>query len=318
MTSIHDFREQYGDVYITEAPDGLVVPWRPLSIGEYFEYEIKFGQGIIAPAVLEDEIFRKCVADEVIVNGLDRLKAGTVTTVVATIMQHSGPVSANDIENALESARHQANQVIHKMVTLICRAFPGYKPEDLYTLNYDTFMLRLAQAEDKLIQNGSLSEPLSLTNQAPEQPTKAQPPVSKKPKVDLGKLAQEYAKQKSPTMTPALPSQPSQKVVITKSDMQEHQVVAGDSAMPDQQDAVASSGQTIYKDYTNQMGTTGKVQIASHEERVAEAKRRKEENDKRYAEYLKKYESQNKIALENAERIKAERITKKKKIKRRQ
>ncbi len=319
MSSIHNLRELYGDVYVSDTPDGLVIPWRPLSIGEYFEYENKFSIGVIAPSVLEDEIFRKCVADKVIAENLDRLKAGTVTTVVANIMKESGPVSALEIEQALEVGRQRANQVIHKLVTLICRAFPGYKPDDLYALPFDVFMLRLAQAEDKLIAQGTLQEPISMI---PREMAPAQPPVAekKRPKVDLGKLAQEYAKQgdkpieaqfraepKKPQQMP-LPISKTDKVVITKGDMQEHEVLTGTL------DEVVKSGmkatEDIYQRYAKNKDASGNVIIPSHEEREAVAKKRAELNEQRYQQYVKRTEAIQQRAKEEAEKIKAERAAK--------
>lgn len=331
---IFDLREQYGDVFVSETPDGLIIPWKPLSIGDYFEYENRFAMNLMPPSILEDEIFKKCVTDKVLVDGIDRLKAGTVTTVVATIMQNSGPVSANDIEAGLNQGRARSRQIIHNLVTTICQAFPSYKPDELYDLDFSTFMLRLAQAEDRLLRAGVIKEPLSITSEEPEQVTptpKAPEPEKKKPKVDLSKLKQEFDKQNwgplVDTNKKPVASKPdkevygdmTKKTVITKADTDEHAAAIGGSAIDTtiDQNQMLKDTANIYKDYVDQQNKTGKLAIPPYEERMKAAQERANKNKERWDKYISKYDAQQTNAVEEANRIRKERQEKKnKKLKR--
>ena len=91
MHRLYKIRKLYGNTYVTVFPDDFVVPWRPLSIGDFMAYHHAYLRGVIPLSHLEDEIFNKCVVDDAIVAQAPFLKAGIVTTVSQHIWQHSGP-----------------------------------------------------------------------------------------------------------------------------------------------------------------------------------------------------------------------------------
>jgi len=165
---IHEARRQYGGSYISVFQDGTVIPWHPLSIEDYIKYGRLTALGAICPAYLEDEIFKKCVLDDKITRNIDYLWAGIVSVVVQNIMQYSGPVGIDAFNQDLDDARAQlmnANYaVIHELTELIYTAFP-YKPEEVYAMDYETFIFRAAQAEKRLIKTGYLKESISLIPQ---------------------------------------------------------------------------------------------------------------------------------------------------------
>jgi hypothetical protein len=166
MKQLYEIRKSYGGVYVTAFDDGFLVPWKPLSIGDFLKYSQDRQRGIIPVVCLEDEIFLKCVQDESILRQMPFLKAGIVTTVVINIWQFSGPSGIEEFTNDLNTARYLLDspdvRILHELVQLISIAFP-YKPEEIYEMDYQKFLFRVAQSEKKLLQMGIfLKEPITV------------------------------------------------------------------------------------------------------------------------------------------------------------
>ncbi len=186
---VSSFRNKNGEGYYTVVSDDLVIRWKPLSIEQFFLYDDLIKKNYFSFTVLEDEIFRQCVLDKEVVKDLDYLPAGIVSLVVHNILFYSGPSSIDDFNDLLEANRSVASSPLHQLAPLILRAFPSYKLEDIYTLPYEVFMLRLAQAEQLLIKLGVITEPLSL-----EKPK----PKKQKPNLSPDQLKSIWEKQKVP------------------------------------------------------------------------------------------------------------------------
>jgi hypothetical protein len=198
MEDLFTIRQQFGGVFTTHFPEGLSIPWKPLSLKDYLSYLTDYSRGIIPSSILENEIFKKSVLDDNIISKLPHLKAGIVTTVVQNIWQYSGPTGIEAFNKDLEEARNKlfedSSKIIHELVQLITMAYP-YKPEEVYSMDYETFMFRLAMSEKKLLDMGIIKEPISMTVQSDKSPpsTKAPP----KPQVDAKRLWEDQqAKQK--------------------------------------------------------------------------------------------------------------------------
>jgi len=197
MRLLHEVREEYGGVYVTCFDDGLLVPWQPLSMGDYIKYTQDYNRRVFVPSRLEDEIFRKCVVDDSLVRQLSFLKAGIITTVVLNIWQYSGPSGISSFNQDLEVARSMLNadgvRALHDLVQVITMAFP-YKPEEVYDMEYETFLLRLAQSEKKLLELGAIKEPIVMQDVNQEKgPSPLEQFIQgeaevKKPKIDAKKL----------------------------------------------------------------------------------------------------------------------------------
>ena len=204
MEDLYRARQQYGAIYTTSLPNGQTIPWHPLSVGDYIKYTRDYSRGIIPSSILEDEIFRKCVVDSSVIRQMPYLNAGVVSSVVQNIWQVSGPVGVKEFNEDIEKARARliddGMRVIHELVQLITMAFP-YKPEEIYEMDYDTFMFRLIQSEKKLLEMGMITEPLSITEPGEEE--KQQP----RQRPDAKKLWEEQQKITQQQKTP----QPSSK-----------------------------------------------------------------------------------------------------------
>lgn len=152
--------------------DNHIIRWKPLSIEQYFYYDNISKTGEIVNAVLEDEIFQQCVTDPYYTSNINNLPFGIIGTVSQNIMEHSGPLSVQHFNDVLDQYRTTAQEPLHHLVTLIIRAFPAYKPEDCYAMDFDTFMMRVAQAESLLMMIGVIKEPLSLLDENAPPPKK--------------------------------------------------------------------------------------------------------------------------------------------------
>lgn len=186
-------RKQYGSVYTTTFPNTeLIVPWRLLSLEEYLGYEQDVRKGLIPVLQLEDEIFRKCVLDEDLVRGMDFQKSGIVHTVATHIWEYSGPKSIDSLNQDLEAARKKlfdkSTQVLHQISQLVLNVYP-YKPEEVYAMDYPTLMFRAAQAENRLMELGIITEPVYFFKDDEEQKgPKFADLNQEKPKIDAKAL----------------------------------------------------------------------------------------------------------------------------------
>lgn len=190
-------RDRYGPFYIIRFPD-IDIPWKLLSIGDFLRYDSDSTLGAVPQYILQEEIFKKSVLDNSVLNN-PKLLAGVVPVVATTVMSASGPQGIEQFNEDLDFARHVTQNIpIHTLVVLICRAFPAYKPEDVYNMEYPDFMLRLAQAESSLLEAGVLEEPIKLYSK--EELAKK---VGKK-RVDPQKLKEAWEAQKNIPATPSM------------------------------------------------------------------------------------------------------------------
>jgi hypothetical protein len=161
-------------------------------MGDYLKYAADYSRGLIPNSIIEDEIFRKCVTDRSIISQIPFLKAGTITTVVLNIWEYSGPVGISEFNNDLEMARqvlfNSDTKAIHELVQIISMAFP-YKPEEIYAMDYETFMFRLAQAEKKLLELKIIEQPVSM--EGPKEEVRKSTPKIEKPHLDAKRLWEE-------------------------------------------------------------------------------------------------------------------------------
>jgi hypothetical protein len=171
------YRKRYGGNWLTHFPDNnLEIPWRQLTIQEFLDYNDLFKSGRYTEVEVEDEVFQLAVLEPIYVDNIDILPAGIISVVVAHILQVSGASSPEQLTEQLNISRYKVQDFMSSAVTLICSVFPAYKPEDVFNLNYDRFMERLAMAEKRLLELGLLKEPLSVL--APEQ---SAPPQVERP-----------------------------------------------------------------------------------------------------------------------------------------
>jgi hypothetical protein len=178
-------------------------------------------------------------------------------------MSVSGPISLEEMQDLLMLKRLEASGIIHSMIDVITRAYPAYTPEQAYDFNYQTLMLRYAQAENKLIEMGILLGPNSLVN-----PYKQETPQT------------EQAKYTPKGYVPQRSSSQVQKTIISKEDLNKG---TDDYIDPDDnkdiiEKKMIEDSRIIYKDYLDKMKAGQPVEIKDVSQRQEEAARRMEEN----------------------------------------
>ena len=112
-------RDQYGTCFATILPDGTEVAWRPLSIGEFIEYDRLIKSGLYPLAYIENEVFIKCVQNKYLVDSIDTLNAGIISSVAATIIQYSGPHTIEELNYLLNLHRNTPQKILHQLINFI-------------------------------------------------------------------------------------------------------------------------------------------------------------------------------------------------------
>lgn len=151
-----DFREEHGPCYITEIGE-YQIPWRALTLQEFLFFREELSAENIPLAVLENEIFKLCVFEKTLVENVQTLSAGIVTTVVQEIYFYSGPEDIEALNRDLYQARNKVNEnVLLLYASVIAQVFPGYTIQSCLDLPYPTFMEVFALAELRLIALGMM------------------------------------------------------------------------------------------------------------------------------------------------------------------
>jgi hypothetical protein len=76
--------------------------------------------------------------------------AGIIPTIVKTVMYMSGAMKGPAIIKQLDSHRPKISNIEDQLVCIVCKAFPAYTPEQVESLNWQTLLKRVAQAEQIL------------------------------------------------------------------------------------------------------------------------------------------------------------------------
>lgn len=270
-------REKHGsNVFVTQLPDGTEVPWKPLSIGDFIEYDNLIKSQQYPFAFIENEIFTRCVQSETLVKQINVLPAGVVSAVAHTILLYSGPQTIDELSEAINLNRPIAGELLHMLSSYICQAFPAYKPEEVYALDYSTFVLRVAQAENKLLRTGGVSEPLTFIS-ANSQTEKLEAP--KESKVSSQSLLDKYYEQQGvapttpkPKAAPGTKQSQTNRTIIKKQDEEEHVLAYTGHEKEDKdilEHQMVQETSLIYQDYLQQ-SKDGKLTIKTPEQRKAE------------------------------------------------
>ena len=153
-----------GLVYKTQFDDGFVLwkvlPWRRfkglresrLALGGLIDIEIEdavYEEAVffssydsLPPKDLDSEEY-----DLFLKTDRDHQPAGIVSTIVKTILLASGVTKGERIFSQLDYQRSLIGNIEDQIVVLICRAFPGYTPEQIDEMDWPTVLKRAAQAE---------------------------------------------------------------------------------------------------------------------------------------------------------------------------
>ena len=97
---------------------------------------------------VEDTIWKLCVILDPYGDDLSFSPAGIITTVAQLILFLSFPKGMEDLTQGMEQARETVqNSVVMQIQAEICRAFPGYTPDDLEKLEFSRLLQLMSQVE---------------------------------------------------------------------------------------------------------------------------------------------------------------------------
>lgn len=304
-------RERYGKVFVTTFPDGLRVPWKPLSLSEHTYYHQLIASQRLPSFVVENEIFKKQVVDKSVFKDAN-LKAGVVSTVAACILSFSGPSDPQGVQSSLDFAREKIqSSMLHEFVSVICMAFPAYTPDDIYNMEYSIFMDRLALAENKLLATGVLSEPISVTDDSVKKAPKKTSPVSPEKLKEIYESRQFSNTEKraiSSVVSP--PDSSNQQTIIDKKEMAELTMSLTGQERQNLQIAghefIKNVANDVYAPYIEQMKKGEKVRIMTPEERISEMEKREKKSKELYEKKKKDIQQ----AIKKLENRKHDRVLK--------
>lgn len=272
--------------FLSVLPDGTEIPWRPLSIGAF----LKALRSQDIQEDIEDQLFDECVTSDFFKSRKATLKAGGINTVVNAATAYSFPGTSDELQWALDRHRHFVHSnVYEKLVIFICRAFSGYTPRDVESMDFEEFMHSVALAEAKLLETGIIVEPLTFDGVSDNgkrtiSSSRDIPVVEpSRPRGDVAKLREAWEAQQHPASE--IP-QTKDMVTITTRDMVESNAVLGPDMDLSRQKGLEEMAE-IYKDYLDIIASGEKLtpeRIKSPEQRKAEAIKRMAENERALAE----------------------------------
>lgn len=183
MIDLVEAKKRYRTVFGLELAGNLIYfrlpTWRENSI-----YKQVFS---ITPRLLghlEDELFRSVCLDPQVVDRMNSLPAGVITTIVGLAIKLSGndllsPADADRINSDLNQIRTNLDNNPHEYLILtICKAFPSMTPREVEDLPYSEVLRMVVIAERKLelepIIFGKKKKEKSFTDQIFEDASRAQ------------------------------------------------------------------------------------------------------------------------------------------------
>ncbi len=148
-------KQKYKKVHIVPIMD-IEVCFKLPTWGEYKNYIWFLRSGLIDKVSLYEYIFKTNVLDEELVDKMYSMPAGLVDSIVELILRLAGnPLMTQEdidkINNDINLTRNAVQSNIYEQfITIICRAFPSYKPDDLDNLDWQELLRLLLLAEAKL------------------------------------------------------------------------------------------------------------------------------------------------------------------------
>lgn len=165
-----ELKEQVGDnLYCFNFPDGIVIPFRLLSLGEYNSCRTSLSIGVITAQDIYDSIYKTCVLNQAYREHIDDLKAGIPNLVAKVIYYMSGPNDISFMQQLLDVERNVAQTFESQMKATICRVFPGYTMNMLDDLKFPQLIKLFAEAESVLLQTQQITEPYKIVDKNEEQ-----------------------------------------------------------------------------------------------------------------------------------------------------
>ncbi len=133
-------------LYLYESPEGRAI-FRLLTLEEYKIAEKLSKECPATLPSIEEEVWDMCIVEQSFDPEIDRLNAGTVSTVAQLILFLSTPRDLKGVEEKMIEARVEANKTREMLILKVCEGFPSYTPEQVEKFDWPTLATRVAQAE---------------------------------------------------------------------------------------------------------------------------------------------------------------------------
>lgn len=164
-----ELKQKIGDnLYCFNFPDGTVIPFRLMTLGEYNNCRTSLVIGAIPAQDIYDSIYQSCVLNRAYRENMDQLKAGIPDLVAKTIYYMSGPNDLNFMQQLLDVERNVAETFESQMKVTVCRVFPGYTMNMLDELKFPQLIKLFAEAESVLLQTGNITKPFKIIDKNEE------------------------------------------------------------------------------------------------------------------------------------------------------
>lgn len=133
-------------LYLYDSPEGRAV-FRLLTLEEYRVAEKLSKECPATLPSIEEEVWDMCIVEQTFDPEMDRLNAGTVSTIAQVILFLSTPQDLKGVEAKMIEARAEANKTREMLILKVCEGFPSYTPEQVEKFDWPTLAMRVAQAE---------------------------------------------------------------------------------------------------------------------------------------------------------------------------
>lgn len=160
IQTLSKLKKQHKYIFHTTIGD-IGVTFRLLTWDEWNFYTKAGHYNLDDPLAIEDHIFQEIVLDPLLVDQINLLPPGVITTVVSLVMALSGnSLSSEDELSALNGdlamTRGAHESVIYEqLIRIICSAFPAYTLQEIESLPFPE-ILRLVVMAEKILNLGPI------------------------------------------------------------------------------------------------------------------------------------------------------------------
>ena len=146
-------KREHNHVYAI-GTEGGIFALRPLTWNEYKFIKEKVAVELLPEALIVETtlVWPDAIPEDA--------PAGVIPTLALAALTISGFGNSDAIEAAFAYAEYQIEtDPEHFMIMIICKAFPAYKPEELYDLQFLDLVIRFKQAQNMLGLNQEPASP---------------------------------------------------------------------------------------------------------------------------------------------------------------
>lgn len=164
MLDLAELKKEHRVVFCLELA-GYEIIFRLLSWREHNIYSKVLSMSPLLRGKIEDKLFRELCLNPILIDEMNNLPAGIISTVVGVILSLSGDTLDNTEEslekinaNLQEARESLESNIYEQFILMICQAFPSFNPQQVEELPYYE-VLRLVVMAEKIL---SLEEPLNV------------------------------------------------------------------------------------------------------------------------------------------------------------